>query len=110
MRVYPICMKKGRGLQETSTCWRMKIDAYRCEIDFYDVLNKKSMSTLESDVLKLLEGKSFASFVTLLNNGSPHVSPIWIDHEGEIILVNTAMGRLKEKKCEKRPTCCHFNL
>ena len=61
------------------------------------------MSTLESGVLKLLEGKNFASFVTLLSDGSPHVAPTWIDHEGNTILINIAMGRLKEKNVRKDP-------
>ena len=61
------------------------------------------MSALESGVLKLFEGKNFASFVTLLSDGSPHVAPTWIDHEGDTILINTAMGRLKEKNVRKDP-------
>ena len=61
------------------------------------------MNTLESGILKLLEGKNFASFVTLLSDGSPHVAPTWIDHEGDVILINTAMGRLKEKNVRKDP-------
>ena len=61
------------------------------------------MRTLESGILKLLEGKNFASFVTLLGNGSPHVAPTWIDHEGDTILINTAIGRLKEKNVRKDP-------
>ena len=61
------------------------------------------MSTLESGVLKLLEGENFASFVTLLSDGSPHAAPTWIDHEGDVILINTAMGRLKEKNVRKDP-------
>ncbi len=61
------------------------------------------MSTLEPGVLKLLEGKNFASFVTLLGDGSPHVAPTWIDHEEDIILINTAVGRLKEKNVRKDP-------
>ena len=61
------------------------------------------MSTFEPGVLKLLEGKNFASFVTLLSDGSPHVAPTWIDHEEDIILINTAVGRLKEKNVKKDP-------
>ena len=57
------------------------------------------MVKLEAGVIELLEGKNFASFVTLLNDGSPHAAPIWIDHE-DIILANTALGRLKEKMSE----------
>jgi PPOX class probable F420-dependent enzyme len=52
-------------------------------------------------IAKLLEGKNFASFATLTEDGSPHVAPTWVDHEGDIILINTAMGRLKEKNVRK---------
>ena len=61
------------------------------------------MASLEPGVLKLLEGKNFASFVTLLSDGSPHVAPTWIDHDGDTILINTAVGRLKEKNVRKDP-------
>ncbi len=61
------------------------------------------MGQFEPGVVKLLEGKNFAAFVTLLGNGSPHVAPIWIDHDEDTILVNTAMGRLKEKNVRKDP-------
>ena len=61
------------------------------------------MEILEPGVLKLLEGKNFASFVTLLSDGSPHVAPTWIDHEGDTIWINTVMGRLKEKNVKKDP-------
>ena len=30
-------------------------------------------------------------------DGSPHVTPVWVDHDGDMILVNTAMGRRKQK-------------
>ena len=61
------------------------------------------MGKFEPGILKLLEGKNFASFVTLLSDGSPHVAPTWIDHEEYTILINTAMGRLKEKNVRKDP-------
>lgn len=54
-------------------------------------------------IAKLLEGKNFASFATLMDDGSPHVAPTWIDHEGEMILINTAVGRIKEKNVKKDP-------
>jgi len=58
---------------------------------------------LDSGVLVLLEGKNFASFVTLMKDGSPHVAPTWIDHQGDTILVNTAKGRVKEKNVINDP-------
>jgi PPOX class probable F420-dependent enzyme len=52
---------------------------------------------LTAKTVKLIEGKNFAYFATLLPDGSPHVSPVWVDHERDLILVNTAMGRVKQK-------------
>ena len=60
-------------------------------------------SVITPPIAKLLEGKNFASFATLMDDGSPHVAPTWIDHEGDIILVNTAAGRVKEKNVRNDP-------
>jgi PPOX class probable F420-dependent enzyme len=38
-----------------------------------------------------------------MDDGSPHVAPIWIDHEGDMILINTAVGRIKEKNVRRDP-------
>lgn len=54
-------------------------------------------------IAKLLEGKNFASFATLMDDGSPHVAPTWIDHEDDMILINTAAGRIKEKNVRNDP-------
>ena len=54
-------------------------------------------------IAKLLEGKNFVSLATLMEDGSPHVAPTWVDHEGDVILINTAMGRIKEKNVRKDP-------
>ncbi len=58
---------------------------------------------LDPEIINLMEGTNFASFATLLDNGSPHVAPTWIDHEGDTILINTAIGRVKEKNVKKDP-------
>jgi len=62
-----------------------------------------SSSLITPPIIKLLEGKNFASFATLLDNGSPHVAPTWIDHDGDIILINTVIGRIKEKNVRNDP-------
>ena len=56
-----------------------------------------SDAAITTEVERLLSGKNFASFATLMKDGSPHVAPTWIDYDGEIILINTAAGRIKEK-------------
>jgi len=60
------------------------------------------------EIEKLLVGKNFASLATLMNDGSPHVAPTWVDYDGNMILINTASGRIKEKnvKHDKRVALC----
>ena len=54
-----------------------------------------SQATITPEIEKLLKGNNFASFATLMKDGSPQVSITWIDYDGTDILVNTAEGRLK---------------
>lgn len=56
---------------------------------------------LTSTAIKLLEGKNFAFLATILPDGAPHVAPVWIDHDGDLIIVNTAIGRVKQKNMER---------
>jgi len=53
--------------------------------------------TITPEIEKLLKDKNFASFSTLMKNGSPQVSITWIDYDGTNILINTAEGRVKNK-------------
>jgi PPOX class probable F420-dependent enzyme len=52
---------------------------------------------LTANAIRLIEGKNFAHLATLMPDGSPQVSPVWIDREGDVILVNTAVGRVKQR-------------
>ncbi len=38
-----------------------------------------------------------------MSDGSPHVTPTWVDIENGNILVNTAIGRIKQWKISKDP-------
>ncbi|HZA60590.1 MAG TPA: PPOX class F420-dependent oxidoreductase [Actinomycetota bacterium] len=46
---------------------------------------------------------NFGHLATLMPDGSPHVSPVWVDVDGDHILVNTAAGRLKERNVRRDP-------
>ncbi len=52
---------------------------------------------------KLFEGKNFAYLSTLMKDGTPQVTPIWVDIEDGNIIVNTAEGRLKQKNISRDP-------
>jgi PPOX class probable F420-dependent enzyme len=62
-----------------------------------------SQNNITQEVAKLLEGKNFAFVATLMKDGSPQITPTWVDLEDSTILVNTAEGRLKHKNVSRDP-------
>jgi PPOX class probable F420-dependent enzyme len=51
----------------------------------------------------LFSKRAFASLSTLMPDGSPQVTPVWVDLEGDLVLVNTARGRQKDKNMRRDP-------
>jgi PPOX class probable F420-dependent enzyme len=51
----------------------------------------------------LFSKRAFASLGTLMPDGSPQVTPVWCDLEGDLIIVNTARGRQKDKNMRRDP-------
>jgi len=49
----------------------------------------------------IITGKNFAHVATLMPNGSPQVTPVWIDIDGETILFNTSLGRQKDRNLDR---------
>ncbi len=47
--------------------------------------------------------KVFAHLATRMKDGSPQVSPVWVDIEGDHIVVNSAKGRLKDRNMRADP-------
>jgi len=58
---------------------------------------------LDDDARKILEGKNFIFLATVNPDGSPHVTPTWVDTDGHYIFINTAVGRVKHKNIKKNP-------
>lgn len=63
------------------------------------------MTAVPPDFQDLFERQTFAHIATLLPDGAPHVTPVWIDydHETDRLLVNTERGRRKEKNVRNDP-------
>lgn len=59
--------------------------------------------TMTEEVSELFRGKNFAFVATVSKDGSPQITPTWIDIEGDIILINTAEGRTKHKNVSRDP-------
>lgn len=49
------------------------------------------------------ETKAFLFLATTMPDGSPQVTPVWFDNDGEHILINTNEGRVKDKNMKARP-------
>jgi len=67
----------------------------------------KNKSLLTEPLIKFFKGRNFAFLGTLNKDGSPQVTPTWVDieeknHE-EMILVNTAIDRVKQKNVSRDP-------
>src|SRR5262249_11557959 len=45
----------------------------------------------------LFKKKAFANLATLMPSGQPQVTPVWVDYDGQHVLINTAEGRQKDK-------------
>ena len=58
---------------------------------------------LSDEVLALLREPSYAQLATLMPDGSPQVTQVWIDIDGEHIIVNTAVGHQKERNVRRDP-------
>jgi PPOX class probable F420-dependent enzyme len=44
-----------------------------------------------------------AHIATIMKDGSPQVTPLWVETDGTSVLVNTTRGRLKEANLQRDP-------
>jgi PPOX class probable F420-dependent enzyme len=49
----------------------------------------------------LFEKKAFAHLATLMPDGQPQVTPVWVEFDGQHVIVNTAEGRQKDKNLQR---------
>ena len=49
------------------------------------------------------EKRAFADLALVLSDGTPQVTPVWFDWNGEHIIINTARGRVKDKVLHRKP-------
>jgi PPOX class probable F420-dependent enzyme len=49
------------------------------------------------------ETKAIAFLATIMPDGSPQVTPVWFNTDGEYFLINTVKGRTKERNMRARP-------
>jgi PPOX class probable F420-dependent enzyme len=67
--------------------------------------NQNGNSITDPSIAKLFEEKNFAFLATLMKDGSPQITPTWvdIDKSNNTILINTAKGRVKHRNISRDP-------
>ena len=61
------------------------------------------MAMLNEKQAKLFTDRNWGVIATIREDGSPQATPVWIDYDGEDVLVNSAKGRTKVKNVERDP-------
>jgi len=51
----------------------------------------------------LLQVKAFANLATIMPDGSPQVTPVWLDYDGTRLVINSAKGRVKDRNMRRNP-------
>ena len=60
-------------------------------------------ATLSAEVKQLIDRPNFAHLATLMADGSPNATPVWIGREGELLVVCTSDGSLKGRNTKRDP-------
>src|SRR5260370_38439422 len=61
------------------------------------------MVKLTAEQVQILNGKNFATVATVMRDGSPEATLVWIETDGTYIYFNTAMHRLKARNLQRDP-------
>ena len=58
---------------------------------------------IPENYLDLFKKRAFAHLGTIMPDGQIQVNPVWVDYDGECVLVNTSRGRQKDCNMQSRP-------
>jgi PPOX class probable F420-dependent enzyme len=61
------------------------------------------MATLSAEVKGMIDHANFAHLATLMPDGSPNATPVWIGREGDRVVICTGESSLKGKNTKRDP-------
>ena len=61
------------------------------------------MAAFPDKYLDLFQKKSFGSLTTLMPDGQPQTTPVWVDYVNGEVWVNSALGRQKDRNVRRDP-------
>jgi PPOX class probable F420-dependent enzyme len=66
-------------------------------------METRTTTRLPDTAKDILSKQTFAHLATLMPDGSPQVTPVWVDYEGDQVVINTAEGRTKPRNMRNDP-------
>jgi PPOX class probable F420-dependent enzyme len=60
-------------------------------------------ATIPEKFAQMLYKPVFVYLATIMPDGSPQVTPVWVDYDGRNVLFNSAKGRVKDKNVRRDP-------
>ncbi len=63
-----------------------------------------AQSTLNQSAKAILAEPVFVHVALVRPDGTPHVTPVWVDIDGDNVVINTALGRSKARNIHKDST------
>src|SRR6266436_6060720 len=70
-------------------------------VDYGSSKEDTMAGVIPEDYKDLFEKKAFANLATVNADGTPQVTPVWVDYDGDYVLVNSARGRRKDRNMER---------
>ncbi|MFG3016296.1 PPOX class F420-dependent oxidoreductase [Streptomyces cinerochromogenes] len=64
------------------------------------------MTVLPQQIRERIEAPEIWYVATVDADGAPHVSPMWVGLDGDLVFFNTAVGRVKERNLRRDPRVC----
>ncbi len=58
---------------------------------------------IKAEARRLLEGANYGHLATLMEDGAPKVDPVWVDLDGDLVVVATDAKSLKARNVERDP-------
>ena len=58
------------------------------------------MARIPDSHLDILDKKAFGHLATIMPDGAPQTTPVWVDHRDGKILINSALSRRKHKNID----------
>lgn len=74
-------------------------------IQRYEAWRRQQPATgpIPREFLDIFQKEAFGHLVTIMPDGTPQVTAVWVDYDGAHVLINSAKGRQKDLNMERNP-------